>query len=95
VALPVHKPQRGWLTWWSSLPEKNGGWPERRSITNFKLSAAGEYLALIEPDGITIATEFAPLFPPQVADVSFGIALLASNTTFIASGAATARPRAD
>src|SRR6185436_15208532 len=54
--------------------------------TNFKLERDGEYLALVEPDGVTIATEFAPLFPPQVTGVSFGldpglrsVALLSSN----------------
>ena len=31
--------------------------------TNFKLSAAGEYLALIQPDGATVASEFTPTFP--------------------------------
>src|SRR5439155_23661552 len=41
--------------------------------TRFKLSAAGEYLALTEPDGVTIATEFAPKYPRQMPDVSFGI----------------------
>ncbi|HEY5910109.1 MAG TPA: lamin tail domain-containing protein [Verrucomicrobiae bacterium] len=39
--------------------------------TNFRLSASGEYLALTRPDGTT-ATVFAPAYPPQVADVSFG-----------------------
>ncbi|MCP5533217.1 MAG: lamin tail domain-containing protein [Akkermansiaceae bacterium] len=39
--------------------------------TNFKLSAAGEYLALLRPDG-SVATEFAPAFPPQLQDVSYG-----------------------
>ena len=37
-----------------------------------KLGAGGEYLALVKPDG-TIASEFAPTFPAQTADVSFGI----------------------
>jgi hypothetical protein len=37
--------------------------------TNFRLSAGGEYLALVEPDGRTIVAEFAPLFAPQVPDV--------------------------
>jgi hypothetical protein len=41
--------------------------------TNFKLSGAGEYLALIQPDGTTVATEFAPAFLPQVSDISYGI----------------------
>lgn len=43
--------------------------------TNFALAAAGEYLALIAPNGITRATEFAPVFPPQLADVSYGRAM--------------------
>src|SRR5439155_21696785 len=55
--------------------------------TNFKLSASGEYLALVQPDGVTIATEFAPAFPPQAPDVSFGFGLLTSNTTLIATSA--------
>ena len=40
--------------------------------TDFKLSATGGYLALVKPDGQTLATEFAPAYPPQTADVSCG-----------------------
>ncbi|MAG54974.1 MAG: hypothetical protein CMJ83_01655 [Planctomycetes bacterium] len=40
--------------------------------TNFALSGDGEYLALIEPNGITVASEFSPTFPIQRTDVSFG-----------------------
>lgn len=40
---------------------------------NFKLSADGEYLALIEPDGETVAYQYAPVFPPQTTDRSYGI----------------------
>ncbi len=43
--------------------------------TNFALSATGEYLGLIAPDGVTVATGFAPSYPPQQADVSFGVAI--------------------
>jgi autotransporter-associated beta strand protein len=43
--------------------------------TNFALSAAGEYLGLIAPDGVTVATEFAPAYPPQQTGVSFGGAM--------------------
>lgn len=46
--------------------------PGARLHTNFKLSNSGEYLALVEPDGRTIATEFSPTFPPQFANVSYG-----------------------
>ena len=41
--------------------------------TNFALSRTGEYLGLVRPDGHTIAAEFAPLYPPQLSDVSFGL----------------------
>ncbi len=39
--------------------------------TNFSLDEAGEYLALVAPDGETIEDAFAP-FPAQVANISFG-----------------------
>ncbi|MFO1461142.1 MAG: CotH kinase family protein [Verrucomicrobiota bacterium] len=40
--------------------------------TNFKLPASGGYLALVKPDGQTLATEFGPAYPPQTSDVSCG-----------------------
>jgi hypothetical protein len=45
-----------------------------RLHAGFQLSAGGEYLALVKPDGATIASEFRPEFPQQVPDVSFGFA---------------------
>lgn len=39
--------------------------------TNFKLSSEGEYLALTDADGIT-RTEFAPTYPQQFPDISYG-----------------------
>ena len=45
-------------------------WPGTPS-TNFRLSAGGEYLALVSPVGL-IATQFSPTFPSQTADVSYG-----------------------
>lgn len=41
--------------------------------TNFSLSAEGEYLALVQPDGFTVSTEFTPTYPQQFKDVSYGI----------------------
>jgi hypothetical protein len=38
----------------------------------FSLAKSGEYLALIKPDGVTKASEFAPAYPPQVTDLSYG-----------------------
>jgi hypothetical protein len=40
--------------------------------TSFDLKASGEYLALVKPDGSTITTEFAPMYPPQFEDISYG-----------------------
>jgi hypothetical protein len=40
---------------------------------SFKLSAGGEYLALIEPDGETVAYQYNPKFPAQTANISYGI----------------------
>jgi len=40
--------------------------------TNFKLSVSGGYLALVRPDGRTVASEFAPKYPPQLQDISYG-----------------------
>ena len=40
--------------------------------TNFKLQDAGEYLALVRPDG-SVAQEFAPEYPRQYKDVSYGL----------------------
>jgi len=42
--------------------------------TNFKLSGSGEYLALIEPNGLTIASAFGPEFPAQAPGFSYGVA---------------------
>ena len=55
--------------------------------TNFKLGASGGYLGLVMPDGITVATEFNPAYPPQVPDVSFGFGELATNITLLPTGA--------
>lgn len=41
--------------------------------TNFGLSKNGEYLALVQPNGTTIEDEYAPNYPEQQADISYGI----------------------
>ena len=39
--------------------------------TNFSLEQNGEYLALVMPDGTTVADAFDP-FPEQLANISYG-----------------------
>ena len=46
--------------------------PSGELHTNFELSSDGEYLALIKPDGVSVASEYSPAFPDQRTDVSFG-----------------------
>lgn len=40
--------------------------------TDFQLAKGGEFLALVQPDGVTIVSSFSPAYPPQTSDVSFG-----------------------
>jgi hypothetical protein len=55
--------------------------------TSFQLDNAGEYIALVAPDGVTVVSAFSPQYPPQHANVSYGFGR--SNTppvTLLASG---------
>lgn len=61
--------------------------PAAELHTNFKLSLEGEYLALVAPDGATIQTEYAPGFPEQQEDVSYGVAQGVVLETILAEGA--------
>lgn len=54
--------------------DKNRAEPGSQLHTSFKLEASGEFLALVKPDGVTIAHAFSPSFPQQYSDVSFGLA---------------------
>lgn len=58
--------------------------------TNFKLSSGGEYLALVAPDGVTVVDEYAPSYPVQFEDSSYGLQQLGntSSETLIETGAA-------
>ena len=53
--------------------------------TNFKLDSPGEFLALVEPDGVTVASQFAPRYPAQFADVSYGFGMDIRATVLVAT----------
>ncbi|MBI5385210.1 MAG: lamin tail domain-containing protein [Verrucomicrobia bacterium] len=53
--------------------------------TSFDLRAGGEFLALVDPR-TNIVSQFSPLFPPQVANVSYGLAKLAPPLSFVTNG---------
>ena len=66
----VSVPAKGFLTVFAST--KNRAVAGAELHTNFRLTSGGEYLALVRPDGVTRATEFAPSFPEQYPDVTYG-----------------------
>lgn len=77
-------PPNGYVVVFAS--EKNRRTPGAPLHTNFKLSSDGEYLALVAPDG-TVASEFAPIFPAQVADVSYGVVRDLAPVSLVSPGA--------
>ncbi|MCH2133216.1 MAG: CotH kinase family protein [Phycisphaerales bacterium] len=52
--------------------------------TNFKLSSDGEYLGLIRPDG-TVEHEYAPAYPTQQTDISYGLVVDATEAIHISA----------
>ena len=69
------------VVWASNKDRRNPGAPLH---TNFKMADEGEYLALVQPDGVTIATQFSPTFPPQFPNVSYGLPSDVSTNTYLA-----------
>jgi hypothetical protein len=65
----VTLPAAGYLVVFCS--EKNYTDPSEPLATTFNLSAGGGYLALVEPDGKTIANSYT--YPVQYGDVSYGV----------------------
>ena len=62
--------------------------PNGELHTSFALSAGGEYLGLVAADGVTVIDQFAPEFPPQMEDVSYGLEMTPTGLTtkLVASG---------
>ena len=55
--------------------------------TNFKLSAGSGYVALVRPDGRTVAHEYGPAYPEQISDISYGLGQY--NAEFVTAGSDT------
>ncbi len=54
---------------------------------NFKLSGAGEYLALVKPDGESLTSVFSPAFPAQRVDIAYGTGIPSTQAIAVATGA--------
>src|SRR6185369_13509746 len=77
-------PAGGYLVVFASGKDRTNG----TLHTNFQLDNDGEYLALVQPDGVTVAHAFAPGYPPQHANISFGIEPPGGTLALIGSEAA-------
>ena len=64
----VFIPASGYLVVFASGKDIND--PVAELHTNFSLDSGGEYLALVAPDAITVASEFN--YPEQFEDISYG-----------------------
>jgi hypothetical protein len=77
-------PADGYLVVFTSGKNRaNPGWPLH---ANFQLNDQGEYLALVQPGG-TVEHEYAPEFPNQRQNVSYGIEIPTLTTSLVSSGA--------
>jgi hypothetical protein len=63
-------PAGGYLVVFASGKDRRD--PHGELHTNFSLSAGGEYLALIDADGSTPLSQFAPEYPRQFYGVAYG-----------------------
>ena len=66
----VNVPAGGYLVVFASSKDRSAASSELH--TNFRLSAGGEYLALVDPAGAPTA-EFSPEYPSQEEDISYGL----------------------
>lgn len=68
--------------------DKNRRDPAAELHTNFKLSSSGDYIALVQSDGVTIEHDYAPSYPAQITDVSYGLGMSGANSTLLTLGSA-------
>ena len=72
-------PPGGYMVIFASAKDRTN--PLDELHTNFKLNVDGEYLAITNPSGVVLTTEFAPTFPQQFEDVSYGFEFAPNLTT--------------
>src|SRR5687768_9531637 len=67
-------PAGGYLLVFASNKDRRD--PNAPLHTNFALGAGGEYLGLIKADGTSVSFEYAPKYPDQSDNISFGLSAL-------------------
>ncbi|MBN2505053.1 MAG: lamin tail domain-containing protein, partial [Verrucomicrobia bacterium] len=76
-------PPGGYLLVWASGLDRRD--PAGELHANFRLDNAGEFLALVQPDGVTFGSLFNPAYPPQDDDEAYGIGQKALSTALLAA----------
>lgn len=56
--------------------------------TNFRLDTDGEYLALVAPDGVRVVSSYAPVYPAQLPNISYGVSDRAGAAVILTATAA-------
>ncbi|MES2658761.1 MAG: CotH kinase family protein [Verrucomicrobiota bacterium] len=79
--LPTIIPANGYLVVFAS--SKNRAVSGQQLHTNFKLAEAGEYLALVQPNGTTVVKGFSPAFPVVPEYWSYGLTLPSSGGNYL------------
>jgi hypothetical protein len=77
----VNLPPQGFLVVFASGKDRRD--PGHPLHANFNLGAGGEYLALFPPGSSTPTSEFAPAFPEQFRDLSYGLGQQVTTNTFL------------
>lgn len=65
---------------------KDRTFPGEPLHTNFKLSNAGQFLALVQPDGVTLASAYSPAYPQQLDGISFGGSQASASRLLVTNG---------
>ena len=81
----VSVPAKGFIVVFASGKDRRTEGAELH--TNFSLKKSGEYLGIIEPNGRTVAHDYAPGYPGQATDVSYGLAQSGTTSTIIPQSA--------
>jgi len=71
IPTPTLLPPGGYLVVFASGKDRTT--PGAEYHTDFKLKSDGEFLGLTRPDGSTVEHAYAPTYPQQFADVSYGL----------------------
>lgn len=57
--------------------------PAKPLHANFRLARDGGYLGLVKTDGVTVASSYAPGYPRQLSDISYGVSITVNSEKLV------------